>query len=304
MSQLIKKIRTDQGDLQIDYNALANLPTISNPNLLINGDFRNPVNQRGKTTYECTGANKVYGIDRWAVSGAGAKMVVNKNYLSVTLPANCDFVQGLEVKYTSYHAVTISVKFYNDSVVRTAVLANLSSMAESTESFVNLTSSIKVGFFVFGHGMYVFLRPTSGQTTLNIEWIKLEQGVNATAFVPRPYAEELIMCQRYAYVLAPMDHYTLAYHIFKSDANDINFSVKFPFDMRSTPSLHVLGGGVSCVANDDFGTVYGSTSISMDTANACAAKVKATFGVTLWKDCPVEFFAYSSLGLLFDAEFY
>ena len=39
MSQYIKKIRTDQGDLQIDYNALANLPTISNPNLLINSDL-------------------------------------------------------------------------------------------------------------------------------------------------------------------------------------------------------------------------------------------------------------------------
>ena len=52
MADYITKIRTDKGDLPIDYNALANLPTISNPNLLINADFRNPVNQRGKTVYE------------------------------------------------------------------------------------------------------------------------------------------------------------------------------------------------------------------------------------------------------------
>lgn len=50
MADLIKKIRTEQGDLQIDYSALANLPSINN-NLLINSDFRNPVNQRGETTY-------------------------------------------------------------------------------------------------------------------------------------------------------------------------------------------------------------------------------------------------------------
>jgi len=52
MSQLVKKIRTSAGDCQIDYNALANLPAIGNPNLLINSDFRNPINQRGITKYE------------------------------------------------------------------------------------------------------------------------------------------------------------------------------------------------------------------------------------------------------------
>ena len=62
MAKLITKIRTNEGDLPIDYNALANLPTISNPNLLINADFRNPVNQRGKTVYE--EATERYGIDR------------------------------------------------------------------------------------------------------------------------------------------------------------------------------------------------------------------------------------------------
>ena len=42
MSQYVTKIKTSDGDLQIDYNALANLPELntmfSNPNLLINGD--------------------------------------------------------------------------------------------------------------------------------------------------------------------------------------------------------------------------------------------------------------------------
>lgn len=50
MPEYINKIRTASGDLPINYEALANLPTISNPNLLINSDFRNPINQRGSTT--------------------------------------------------------------------------------------------------------------------------------------------------------------------------------------------------------------------------------------------------------------
>jgi hypothetical protein len=56
MPEYVTKIRTSQGDLPVDYNSLANLPELntmfSNPNLLINSDFRNPVNQRGATTYQ------------------------------------------------------------------------------------------------------------------------------------------------------------------------------------------------------------------------------------------------------------
>jgi hypothetical protein len=74
--------------------------------------------------------------------------------------------------------------------------------------------------------------------------------------------------------------------------------------MRSVPSLKVLGGGISCVYNDDFGQTYGSTSIELDVSNEFTTKVKASFGITFRIGDPVEFFAYSNLGLLFDAEIY
>jgi len=87
MSQLVKKFRTEAGDLQIDYNALANLPTISNPNLLINGDFRNPVNQRGGISYAPSGNVLVYTIDRWGIfpslnDGSGHSLTVNSGYIT------------------------------------------------------------------------------------------------------------------------------------------------------------------------------------------------------------------------------
>ena len=44
----------------------------------------------------------------------------------------------------------------------------------------------KVGFCSLKTGM-----------TANVEWIKLEYGDKATPFTPRPYAEELMLCQRY-----------------------------------------------------------------------------------------------------------
>ena len=204
MSQYVKKIRTEAGDLQIDYNALANLPTISNPNLLDNANFKEPVNQRNQETYSYTSSDtkKVYTIDRWWINGTGASLTFNDGHMSVYLPSHCDFGQGLDVDYTNFNDVTVSVKFKDDSVVKTATVSGLSSMQESTEKFVNLTSAILKGFFVFGHGMYMFFRPTSGAVTMNIEWIKLENGPVATPFIPKPYQQELFTCQHYYRILA------------------------------------------------------------------------------------------------------
>lgn len=202
MPEYINKIRTASGDLPINYEALANLPP--NPNLLINANFRNPVNQRNKGSYSYTSGDtsKVYTIDRWWLNGVGASLTFNDGYMRVSLPAGCDFGQGLEIKYTDFSSVTVSVKFRNDSIVKTATLNGLSSMSESTEAFVNLTTNVKVGFFVFGHGIYMFLRPISGTVTMDIEWIKLENGSAATQFIPKPYQEELFMCHYYYRILS------------------------------------------------------------------------------------------------------
>lgn len=302
MANYIKKIRTNSGDLQIDYNALANLPTISNPNLLINSDFRKPVNQRGQTTYKSSAGDwsRVYTIDRWNMQN-GSTCTVNS--ASITLQGNtaasgtscfCQIIDGALPADT--YTVQVKVKSISNG-------GALSITNSASQQVLSQNLSVGVNTFTVQNVAVFFVSIDLGANSkVELEWIKLEQGATATAFSPRSYGEELALCQRYTYAWFPADHYTLAYHIFKSDTNNINFSVQLPVTMRSTPSLQVLGGGVSCVANDDFGTAYGSVSIQMDTANAYTAKVKATFGVNLWRDCPVEFFAYSQLGLLFDAE--
>lgn len=202
MSQYVTKIRTEQGDKQIDYNALANLP--ANQNLLINANFKAPVNQRNKPTYTYTSGNttRVYTIDRWWLNGVGASLTFNDGYMAVTLPSGCDFGQALELDYKDFNSMTVSIKFKDDMVVKSATFNSVSSMAESSESFVNLTSSIKVGIFVFGHGIYMYLRPISNTVSMNIEWIKLESGSVATPFIPRPYQYEHWMCQYYYRVLS------------------------------------------------------------------------------------------------------
>lgn len=241
MSQYIKRIRTDAGDLQIDYNELANKPIISNPNLLINSDFRNPINQRNATSYAYRSDNtsKVYGIDRWWLNGVNTMMTVQKQYLAVYLPSGCDFGQALELSYISYDNMTVSVKFYNDPVVKSATINGLSSQTESTERFVNLTNDVKVGFYVFDHGMYMFLRPIGSEVTLNIEWIKLESGSIATPFSPRNRSEEIILCQRF-YRVQTINHDDIICPLYKRQNNSYCGLMSFE-SMRRIPTVTHTG---------------------------------------------------------------
>ena len=111
MAEYITKIRTNQGDKQIDYTALANLPTINNPNLLINSNFRNPVNQRGETSYTFNGAGVAYTIDRWCIN-YHSTLIVNDGY--VTLQGNVDsnnyWYQPLEHAMTGTFTISVYVK--------------------------------------------------------------------------------------------------------------------------------------------------------------------------------------------------
>lgn len=202
MADYITKIRTDKGDLPIDYNALANLP--SNPNLLINANFKVPVNQRNQESYTYASGitGRVYTIDRWWLKGVGASLTFKTGYMAVSLPNGCDFGQTLEIDYKDYKDLTISIKFKNDAVVKSATFNNVSSMAESSEMLVNLTNTLKAGIFVVGHGVYVYFRPISGAVSMDIEWVKLENGVVATPFIPNSYQHEHRMCQYYYRVLS------------------------------------------------------------------------------------------------------
>lgn len=59
-----------------------NIGAASNPNLLDNWDFRNPVNQRGLTSYEASGTSYVYTIDRWRAYNSTVNVI--DGALSVT----------------------------------------------------------------------------------------------------------------------------------------------------------------------------------------------------------------------------
>ena len=200
MSQLVKKIRTRAGDCQIDYNALANLPTISNPNLLINGDFRNPVNQRGQTTY--TGDEpKVYTIDRWCMGNNDFSRTVNivDGGVKITNPN------------TTYNATFQQI--FENALPQGTYTVSVNVIAKNGDGIFYCTgphSSTKKNLVVGVNTLTLTDIPinsvrieVSPSSDITLGWVKLEYGAVATQFIPKPYAEELMLCRRYFCVVVP-----------------------------------------------------------------------------------------------------
>lgn len=189
MANLVKKIRTSSGDLQIDYSALANLPSINN-NMLINGDFK--INQRGSENYIQTNTWK-YSVDRWKYIGL------------MTVTAN------------ESGTVTLSKSDNNDATYFSQQLEDIHGAGNFTFSFRVKSISGTMEAYIEGGGGVILtvtkpgiyqvtsssgakgvnFRLMGSAATVELQWAKLEAGATATAFVSRLRAEEIMLCQRY-----------------------------------------------------------------------------------------------------------
>ena len=148
------------------YSDLSDKPTISNPNLLINPDFK--INQREITSYDfgtlppiIEGYPPVYTVDRWKlVNGSFSINTLDDEkvfYLNGTL------IQILENHIGTNFTVTIDVM-----------------TGEATASYDDETQTFTI----------------EGKKAI-INWAKLEIGSTATPYSPPDTATELMKCKRY-----------------------------------------------------------------------------------------------------------
>ncbi len=175
---------------------------ISNRNLLDNGDFRNPVNQRGQTSYTGNG----YGIDRWRVStnNSTAAVSVGDGCIDFTSDASGTYINFTSTvekvqpgNYTLSFLVDDHTKAQQIYVQGGASASVFDSNLLTLPFSVAETSAIAVG-----------IQKKAASSTLKIYAAKLELGSVQTlahqengVWVlndPLPnYAEELAKCQRY-----------------------------------------------------------------------------------------------------------
>lgn len=175
---------------------------ISNRNLLDNGDFRNPVNQRGQTSYTGNG----YGIDRWRVS-------TNNSTAAVSVGDGCiDFTSDASGTYINFTSTVEKVQpgnytlsFLVDDHTKTQQIYVQGGASASVFDSNLLTLPFSVAET---SAIAVGIQKKAASSTLKIYAAKLELGSVSTLAhqengvwvlndPPPNYAEELAKCQRY-----------------------------------------------------------------------------------------------------------
>lgn len=210
--------------------------TFSNSNLLINTNFKKPVNQRGKTSY--VNPYSEYIIDRWRdftggtvnITDNGMEIIntIQGGYVQLLQPLEMDFAQGTEL--------ALSWKNNRGVFTGTGVVGDKTSdqyfcVAQNTDGVYARCTYAK--------STNLFVAEIITTEDITVEWIKLELGSVATPFIPRPYGEELALCQRYYFKesnpqFSPYSMQAIYQAVY---ANTLNGCVLFPCEMRVTPTI-------------------------------------------------------------------
>lgn len=239
--------------------AITQIKNPYNPNLLINGNLVNAINQRSQTSFSA--ANQ-YTVDRWMLESGSAAYSAGTG-LTLSNATVCQFVEGLSAFQGQVFTLSASI---GDTVQTITGTLGSAAVTQGALSFVyTSTGWCKVS--------------VSGSGTL--QWIKLELGSYATPLYPKLPGEELPLCQRY-YASLPQDLNIPVGQGRTGASRNPWFYFYFPVVMRANPTvvvysangnanrLSVTGGTEitpnSVIVSNAGARVDGGTSVS-DTAN-------------------------------------
>ena len=190
---------TDVNDPQANQKIMTN-QTVSNPNLLYNWYFPNPVNQRSKTQYTDSAA---YSIDRWIIENCKLYVTAG-SYIQMQLNSGtyCSILQKIE-NFAALRGkkVTASILIGAGLITGTATIA---SSGGGYLSIVDDTAS-NIVIVVDLQNEFIYFRRTNSTSWTNIIAVKLELGDTQTLAhqengawvlneIPN-YEEELFKCQ-------------------------------------------------------------------------------------------------------------
>ena len=237
-------------------------------NLLDNSDFRNPVNQRGQTSY----TDATYGIDRWKTN-MGVYMNVNVGTDRITLSkANSggDFCQILPIDLIG-KTVTYAVCTSHGVFCKSCVVSNTSvfKQIESKKAYLGVSSENGITTF------RIYFNDSS-DVQLDLYWAALYEG-SYTAdtlppYVPKGYAAELAECMRYYKAIKS----TAGAYGTTIDAQTGGFvTIDTGIAMYRTPSIILLNELGYLKAG---GASYRVTELAINSYDGSMATLKVTCG--------------------------
>ncbi|WP_252242053.1 hypothetical protein [Clostridium sp. ZBS18] len=200
-------VETDGNVVSQLKDCAKNIGQLSNPNILINGDFQ--VWQRGTSFANVTNH---YTADRWLFGGnTGAKVEKTNNGTKITLLNDggwANYLQSIEhdtFKKLIGKTVTVTFKL-SEKTNKVSQLWSLE-YTNPRHYYMNkdfndgvmrdtFTMTFEIGANTENAEIGIQLFANKGNS-ITIKYVKLEIGSVSTPFTPRPYAEELALCQRY-----------------------------------------------------------------------------------------------------------
>nr|DAY40244.1 MAG TPA: hypothetical protein [Caudoviricetes sp.] len=189
----------DSSNSPVEQMSVKKYSQTSNPNLLDNTNFFNPINQRNQTSYSNTDAAPKYSIDRWQVLGGTFDVQTRtytsnstlgiygnqfRQYIPLENVSIGDTITVSSVINDTRHVFTTTIPQYGDTV------ADAPFLLETTwGGFKMITREAE-------HAALLTMVVNVSQS-ITVDWIKMEFGNFATPYVPKEYGAELAECLRY-----------------------------------------------------------------------------------------------------------
>lgn len=219
-----------------------NYSQVSNPNLLDNSDFTNPVNQSNKTEFDRNG----YCIDRWQIfeSTYNVDTRVVKADAAVT-EYGSQFRQIISEDLFSIGDIVTFSAYVNDTNYKLTKAIEIFDSHFIKDAPYDLETSwggFKLVRLVNRPELFVimFLKPSQ---SITVNWAKLERGSSVTPYVPKGYGQELLECLRY------YQHFNVNFRgeAFNVGDGEKYFTTVSFYPMRIIPSItidkaHYWGG--------------------------------------------------------------
>ena len=211
---------------------------IGNPNLLINGNFA--INQRGKSSYTSSG----YTVDRWRSANSYGKVQYTNNGITYTASGGTAYlIQEIE-ETAMLWGKTITMSMLDGAGNLHKKTITLPETAPTANAGYGQSSSVAGAnvrlYYANSKKTLQFTIDLKDGNILEPVYCKLEIGGIATPNVSRPYAEELLLCQRYYEKGAANSIIKLAY----SSNLMYDQQVVFKVQKRTTPT-------VACYSNSN-----------------------------------------------------
>ncbi len=281
-------------------------PPFSNPNLLINGDFQ--VWQRGNE-FNIT-SNRMYTADRWiaymnASDGYVPYTIISSRRMKISSTSGeCKFLifQHVELNNSIIRKIlgkklTLSVKIISSNVqeisTSATILYNSSdkpsvSLAKKIHTIsANKYTITKMTFDVASDAdfddvksLQIIISSPGITSDVYIDYAKLELGEIATPLVPRPYAEELMLCKRYG-------RYIYVDYTMNAASNSFSNMMSIPADMRIDPTLTLKAEGTLTNITSEKITHASFTNRVRFSFSASAAGAMRVYGREYWVDAEI-----------------